>query len=83
MVRKSGLFFTVLYQCSSSLQRAYGGDKTPHSLLPVPVSLNRSGYPRIIPSFHRRMIMRKDEKADYLSSVKGYSGMVGLIHIPA
>ncbi|KAI3670754.1 hypothetical protein L2E82_53744 [Cichorium intybus] len=37
------------FQCSSSLQMAYGGIPKPPELLPVPVSLNRSGYPRIIP----------------------------------
>lgn len=61
--RKSGLLFTALYlkQCSSSLQKAFAGD--PNSgLLPVPVSLTRSGYPRLIPRFHRQMIMRRDDK---------------------
>lgn len=51
LVRKSVFWFTSLYlkQCSSSLQMAYGGIPKPPELLPVPVSLNRSGYPRIIP----------------------------------
>lgn len=55
LVRKSGFLFTSLYlkQCSSSLQMAYGGIPKPPELLPVPVSLNRSGYPCIIPRFHR------------------------------
>lgn len=68
LVRKSGFLFTSLYlkQCSSSLQMAYGGIPKPPELLPVPVSLNRSGYPRIIPRFHRRMMMRKDDRADVL-----------------
>nr|UJQ92583.1 MAG: putative RNA-dependent RNA polymerase [Mitoviridae sp.] len=68
LVRKSGLLFTCLYlkQCSSSLQTAYAGIKRQHERLPVPVSLNRSGYPRIIPPFHRKQILRKDEKADQL-----------------
>jgi len=71
LVRGSGLLFTALYlkQCSSSLQMAYGGDKFTHELLPVPVSLTRSGYPRIIPSFHRRFLYRKDEKADMLVKI--------------
>lgn len=47
-----------------SLQKAYAGDKVKPELLPVPVSLTRSGYPRIIPSFHRRWILRKDDRAD-------------------
>lgn len=70
LVKSSGLLFTALYlkQCASSLQIAYGGIYTP-GLLPVPVSLTRSGYPRIIPSFHRNLIMRKDEKADVLVKI--------------
>ena len=31
-----------------------------------PVSLNRSGIPRCIPSFHRKMIMKRDVWADKL-----------------
>ncbi|QHN95471.1 uncharacterized protein DS421_18g609930 [Arachis hypogaea] len=46
---------------------AYGGDEFVHPDNAVPVSLTRSGYPRIIPSHHRRMILKKDEKADMLS----------------
>lgn len=52
--------------CASSLQTAYGGVQGPHELLPVPVSLTRSGYPRIIPSFHRHLIYKKDHRADQL-----------------
>ncbi|KAG8363190.1 hypothetical protein BUALT_BualtMtG0007500 (mitochondrion) [Buddleja alternifolia] len=65
--RKSGWLHLALYlkQCSSSLQKAYGGSVTP-DLSPIPVSLTRSGYPRIIPSFHRRCIYRKDDRADML-----------------
>ena len=33
------------------LQKAYAGDYSSPSLLPVPVSLTKTGYPRIIPSF--------------------------------
>lgn len=67
LVRQSGLLFTALYQkpCSSSLQRAYAGDR-PTGCLPVPVTLTRSGYPRIIPSFHRKLMYKKDERADAL-----------------
>ena len=52
--RKSGLLFTALYlkQCSSALQKADAGDPV-KGLSPFPVSLTRSGYPRIIPAFHR------------------------------
>ena len=48
--RKSGPLFTALYlkQCSLSLQQAYAGVRNKNSLLPVPVSLSGSGYPRII-----------------------------------
>lgn len=65
--QRSGLLFVALYlkQCSSFLQKAYGGDPTT-GLLPVPVALTRQGYRTIIPSFHRRMIYRKDDKADQL-----------------
>lgn len=65
--QRSGLLFVALYlkQCSSFLQKAYGGDPTT-GLLPVPVALTRQGYRTIIPSFHRRMIFRKDDKADQL-----------------
>ncbi|XLR27556.1 hypothetical protein S83_055456, partial [Arachis hypogaea] len=51
---------------ASSLMMAYGGDEFVHPDNAVPVSLTRSGYPRIIPSHHRRMILKKDEKADML-----------------
>lgn len=69
--RKSGALFVALYlkQCASSLQKAYGGTKSPPDLLPFPVSLTRSGYPRIIPRFHRRMIYRRDDKADILVKI--------------
>lgn len=55
-----------LKQAASSLMMAYGGDEFVHPDNAVPVSLTRSGYPRIIPSHHRRMILKKDEKADML-----------------
>lgn len=79
--RKSGWLHLALYlkQCSSSLQTAYGGVKLPPTLLPVPVSLTWSGYPRIIPSFHRRMMYRKDDRADML--VKIYLSFFSLAKI--
>lgn len=54
LVRKSGFLFTALYlnvlcHCSKLMPRKTG-------LLPFPVSLTRSGYPRIIPSFHRSKV---------------------------
>lgn len=45
---------------------AYGGVNRPNGSFSVPVSLTRSGYPRIIPYFHRKMILRKDDRADVL-----------------
>lgn len=66
--RKSGWLHVALYLnlklCAASLQKAYAGDKVKPELLPVPVSLTRSGYPRIIPLNHRRLILRKDDRAD-------------------
>lgn len=68
LARKCGWLFLALYlkQCSSSLQIAYAGVCTRHNLLPVMVSLTRAGYPRIIPSFHRNMIKKGDDRADRL-----------------
>lgn len=66
--RRSGPLFCALYlkQCSSCLQTAYGGIKHKPFALPIYVSLTRSGYPVIIPSFHRKMILRRDDKGDFL-----------------
>ena len=63
--------FLALYlkQCASSLQIAYGGDRRPHDRLPVPVSLTRSGFPRIIQFFIRRQMYKKDDKADMLVKI--------------
>lgn len=69
LVKKSGFLFAALYlkQCSTSLQMAYGsGIKHQPTQLPVPVALTRTGYPVIIPSYHRKMIRKRDEKADRL-----------------
>ena len=52
-----------LKQCTTCLMTAYGGVNRPNGSLSVPVSLTRSGYPRIFPSF---MILRKDDSADVL-----------------
>lgn len=54
-----------LKQCASALQKAYAGDSATRGL-PFPGSLARSGYTTIIPSFHRRMRLYKDEKVDML-----------------
>lgn len=66
--RRSGGLYCALYlkQCSSSLQAAYGGKKHVPNVHPIFISLTRSGYPTIIPAFHRKMIYRRDDKADFL-----------------
>lgn len=66
--------YCFISKTTTCCKQAYAGVSQSHSLLPVPVSLTRSGYPKIIPSFHRKMIMKKDQKADlwvhiYLSLV--------------
>lgn len=69
LCRKSGYLFTSLYlkQCSECLM-IYRGSITScdKSNLSVPVSLNGSGIPTIIPAFHRAMIARRDKKSDML-----------------
>lgn len=66
LVGNQGFCALYLKQAASSLMMAYGGDEFVHPDNAVPVYLTRSGYPRIIPSHHRRMILKKDEKADML-----------------
>lgn len=64
--RKSGWLFVSLYlkQCSATLM-SFRGSKFPVSReLSVPVRLTLSGIPHIIPSYHRRMILRRDKKSD-------------------
>lgn len=65
---KSGPLFLALYlkQCSSSLQRAYAGERDKNEVLPISVSLTRSGFPRIIPAHHRRLMLARDDRADRL-----------------
>lgn len=57
---------TALYlkQASTCLQQAYGGIPHVPGPLPVPISLTRSGYPTIIPAFHRKIMRQKDSRAD-------------------
>lgn len=55
---------------------AYGGDEFVHPSGALPVSLTRSGLPRIIPPHHRAMIRRRDEKSDLL--VKLYLSIFSL-----
>ncbi|WVY90137.1 hypothetical protein V8G54_035651 [Vigna mungo] len=62
----------TLYRSIPRSQQAYAGVSQSHSLLPV---ASVSDDPQIIPSFHRKMIMKKDQKADlwvhiYLSILK-------------
>ncbi|AWL21855.1 RNA dependent RNA polymerase [Chenopodium quinoa mitovirus 1] len=66
LVRKSGLLFTSLYlkQCGVSLQRYYAGSYSKQDSLSVPVSLTRTGLPKIIPVYIRRVIRKNDDRAD-------------------
>lgn len=76
--KKVGWLNGALYlKCSAvCLQRYYGRTFDPHLALPFPVSNTRSGIPRCIPSFHRHMSLRRDEKADKL--VKFYLSLLSL-----
>lgn len=67
-----------LKQCAVSLRCAYGGQFDPHEAVSVPVSLTRTGFPRIIPRHHRYLIHVGDDRADalvrlYLSLFSFYS----------
>lgn len=64
--RKSGLLHTALYlkQCAVVLQKYYGEDSYSHELLKPQVSLTRTGLPRIIPSFHRKVIREGGPRGD-------------------
>lgn len=74
--RRSGWLNTALYLKASGtcLMRYYGGDFDRHLARTFPVSLTRSGIPRCIPSFHRRLISRRDERSDKL--VKFYLSLL-------
>lgn len=76
--RKSGLLFTPIFlkQCRVALQRYYAGYYVKHEALSVPVSLTRSGLPRIIPKRLRWKIAQRDEYADRL--VKLYMSWFGI-----
>lgn len=73
----SGFLFTAQYwlQAALSLQQFYAADQIPIKMSTA-VSLTRSGLPRIIPPFHRKMIRRKDERADKL--VKLYLSLLSV-----
>ncbi|KMZ61076.1 hypothetical protein ZOSMA_54G00050 [Zostera marina] len=66
LASRGGMLTTAVYlkHCRVALQMSYGADIfTP---LPFPISLTRTGYPRIIPSFHRHLIRRRDSRSDVL-----------------
>lgn len=83
LVRKSGFLFTALYlkQCSTTLMVWRGGKGPVPRDLSVPVSLTRSGLPRIIPRFHRREILSRSDKGDQL--IKLYLSWFSLSRILA
>jgi len=63
--------------------RHYGGCFDKPLAIPFPVFLTRSGIPRCIPVFHRRMIKRRDAKTDH--SVRDPSPLTILtlkMHLP-
>lgn len=64
--RKSGLLHTALYfkQCSTSLQRYYAGCYCKSDSLSCVVGLTRSGIPTVIPKYIRKIIRRRDDRAD-------------------
>ena len=68
--RKSGWLFVALYlkQASTTCLMQYystTGKYKPDSLS-VSISLTRSGLSRIIPPYHRKMISKRDDRADVL-----------------
>lgn len=79
--RKSGWLFLALYvkQCQFSLKVFRAGSFRPDTPMSVAISLNRSGLPRIIPKFHRLIIIKDcGTRADkiiqvYLSFFSMYS----------
>lgn len=76
MGRKSGWLHVSIYckHAAASLQTAYVGEFPIHQ--PFPISLSRSGYPRIIPAYHRHVIMLGGDRADDL--VKLYMSFFSL-----
>lgn len=76
MSRKSGWLHVSIYckYASAALQTAYVGEVRLHQ--PFPISLNRSGYPRIIPPYHRKVIAVGDDRADDI--VKMYMSFFSL-----
>lgn len=68
LYKASGALFLALY-LKQALFCLWRWSRRPHDRLPVPVSLTRSGFPRIIPSFIRRQKYKKDDKADMLVKI--------------
>lgn len=66
MGRRSGWLHVSVYlkHASACLMMAHGGN--PKSSYPFRISLNRSGYPRIIPRYHRKVLMGKDSRRDMI-----------------
>lgn len=61
--RNSSLFVSLYCKnCAAALQTAYAGENL--GFLAYPISLTRSGYPRILPAFHRKVIYWKDDRSD-------------------
>lgn len=84
--RKTNLLTVALYfkQCWVSLQRHYAGSFDRHEVLSVPVSLTRSGLPRIIPKKICWKILRRDEEAYRLVLLYRYLfGLSKLIELAA
>lgn len=66
-------------QCATCLLRYYGGDSRGRHGLSVYVGLSRAGLPKIIPSHHRNIIMKRNERSDQL--VKLYLSWFSLTRI--
>lgn len=66
--KRSGWLNVALYLKTSAvcLQRFDGGEFDKHQPLPFPVSLTRSGLPRCIPTFHRRLIAERTDRSENL-----------------
>ncbi|KAK2655666.1 hypothetical protein Ddye_008718 [Dipteronia dyeriana] len=77
----SGLLATALYlkKCSVALQRFYTESLILKEPLSVPVSLTMFGLHRFIPSYHIKIIHKKDDRANRL--VKLYLSWFGLPRI--
>lgn len=82
--RKSGLLHTALYlkQCSVSLQRYYAGSYRKQDTLSCVVSLTRTGIPKVIPVYLRKIIRRRDDRADkWVRIYLSWFGLAKLIQL--